>query len=507
MPGKIFVNYRRDDAPGDARGVRDGLAAKFGEPNVFMDVDDLRPGQRFDVELAKALDACDVFIAVIGPRWYDLAYARAQAGDYDYVRSEIAAALQRGITIIPVRVGREGNMPRLPRPDELPEDIRGLVFHQKHDVAHERFRRDIADLIQAIVTLKKPKAAFGDRAAVEPKSGRWNRRAVLKRVSYGVGGTVAAGWLAIDTVLPGGSIWRLLHDRSLHTFEGHAHWVNSVAFAPDGRTALSASDDATLRLWDLAGGSALRTFDGGWIGEKSVAFAPDGRTALSGSADNTLRLWDVATARKLRTFEGHGGNVTSVAFAPDGRTALSGSGDTSLKLWDVATSNTLRTFGGNGVYINWVTSVAVAPDGRTAVSGSWDKSVKLWDVATGRTLRTFEGHSDRVYSVAFAPDGSTLLSGSADNTLKLWDVTGRLLHTFKGHVGAVASVAFAPDGRTVLSGSWDRTLKVWGVATGFLLKTFEGHTKPITSVAVAPDGRTALSGSWDKTVRLWDLVH
>jgi hypothetical protein len=45
MPGKIFVNYRRDDAAGDARGVRDGLAAKFGETNVFMDVDDLRAGQ------------------------------------------------------------------------------------------------------------------------------------------------------------------------------------------------------------------------------------------------------------------------------------------------------------------------------------------------------------------------------------------------------------------------------------------------------------------------------
>ena len=52
--GQIFVNYRRDGAAGDAHGVHDGLAAKFGEPNVFMDVDNLRPGQRFDVELAKA---------------------------------------------------------------------------------------------------------------------------------------------------------------------------------------------------------------------------------------------------------------------------------------------------------------------------------------------------------------------------------------------------------------------------------------------------------------------
>jgi hypothetical protein len=45
--------------------LRVGLAAKFAKSNVFMDVDKLRACQRFDVELAKALDACDAFVAVI----------------------------------------------------------------------------------------------------------------------------------------------------------------------------------------------------------------------------------------------------------------------------------------------------------------------------------------------------------------------------------------------------------------------------------------------------------
>ena len=108
----------------------DGLASKFGQSNVFMDVDDLRPGQRFDVELAKALGACDVFVAIIGPRWMDLLRQRHVDREYDYVRAEIAAALQRGLYIIPVRVGLEGSMPQLPRPAELPEDLQALVFHQ-----------------------------------------------------------------------------------------------------------------------------------------------------------------------------------------------------------------------------------------------------------------------------------------------------------------------------------------------------------------------------------------
>src|SRR5262245_384414 len=140
MPGKFFVNYRRDDAAGDAGGVRDGLTAKFGQSNGLMDFEDLRACQHFDVELATALDACDMVIASIGPPWMDLLRQRHVNPEFDYVRAEIAAALQRDINIIPVRGGREGNILRLPQPEELPEDIQEFVQYQKHDVVHERFQ-------------------------------------------------------------------------------------------------------------------------------------------------------------------------------------------------------------------------------------------------------------------------------------------------------------------------------------------------------------------------------
>jgi hypothetical protein len=91
MPGKIFVSYRRDDVPGDARGVRDALAAKFGKSSMFMDVDNLFAGQRFDEQLAKALTACDVLLAIIGPRWMELLKAKSANGERDYVHEEICA--------------------------------------------------------------------------------------------------------------------------------------------------------------------------------------------------------------------------------------------------------------------------------------------------------------------------------------------------------------------------------------------------------------------------------
>jgi hypothetical protein len=319
-----------------------------------------------------------------------------------------------------------------------------------------------------------------------------------------ISGAIAGG--IYGETNPGTPIWRLLHDRSLRTFTGHSSSVASVAFAPDGRTALSGSYDRTLKLWDVASGKELRTFTGHKYFVYSVAFAPDGRTALSGSYDSTLKLWDVATGKELRTFTGHAKSVTSVAFAPDGRTALSGSIDKTLKLWDLATGKELRTFTGHA---DSVASVAFAPDGRTVLSDGSDNTLKLWDVTSGQELRAFYGHTTIVWSVTFAPDGRTALSGSWDGILKLWDVaSGKELRTYPGHKNySVNSVAFTPDGRTALSGSSDKTVKLWDVASGKELRTLIGHMGEVYSVAVAPDGRTALSGSTDVKLKLWDVTR
>ena len=46
----------------------------------------------------------------------------------------------------------------------------------------------------------------------------------------------------------------------LQTLEGHSGWVYGVALSADGRRAVSASGDKTLKVWDLESGSAIVTF-------------------------------------------------------------------------------------------------------------------------------------------------------------------------------------------------------------------------------------------------------
>jgi thiol-disulfide isomerase/thioredoxin len=149
MTGKIFINYRRGDDPGNTGRLFDQLEDVFPRKQLFMDVDSIPPGRDFARVIEEQVAQCDVLLAVIGKGWLD---ARDDQGvrrldkPDDFVRIEIESALKQDKLVIPVLVHEA----RMPTADELPEAIRHLATRNAVRLTHERFKSDTQGLIRAI---------------------------------------------------------------------------------------------------------------------------------------------------------------------------------------------------------------------------------------------------------------------------------------------------------------------------------------------------------------------
>jgi len=143
MSGHIFINYRRGDEPGFTQALLGRLEQAFPPDRIFIDVDNISPGEDFVQVLESQVEQCDTLLAVIGKGWLDATDERGSRrldDPNDFVRIEIESALKQGKRVIPVLVHEA----RMPRPDELPEAIRPLATRNAVRLTHERFRADNA---------------------------------------------------------------------------------------------------------------------------------------------------------------------------------------------------------------------------------------------------------------------------------------------------------------------------------------------------------------------------
>jgi len=239
------------------------------------------------------------------------------------------------------------------------------------------------------------------------------------------------------------------------------------------------------------GGPLIRTLTGHSSGVNAVSVTQDGKYAVSASNDHTLKVWDLKTGKEVHTLTGHSSGVIAVSVTQDGKYVVSASDDHTLKVWDLKTGKEVHTLTGHSLR---VIAFSVTQDGKYAVSASDDRTLKVWDLKTGKEVHTLTGHSSGVRAVSVTQDGKYVVSASDDNTLKVWDLkTGKEVHTLTGHSSGVRAVSVTQDGKYAVSASYDRTLKVWDLKTGKGVAAF-GCDSPSLSIVFSPDSTMIVSG-------------
>jgi|ERR1700730_5658869 hypothetical protein len=107
MAKRIFISYRREDTASAAGRVYDRLCRFLPPSDVFIDVNTIRGGEKFEEAVVATLEKSDALLAFIGRKWLDPSEGgkpRICEPD-DYVRAELLDYHQFAAAIAAVRKG------------------------------------------------------------------------------------------------------------------------------------------------------------------------------------------------------------------------------------------------------------------------------------------------------------------------------------------------------------------------------------------------------------------
>lgn len=185
----VFLSYRREDSAGFAGRLADGLEAEFGAGSVFRDVDDIRPGEDFQLAIDSQLRSVDAVLVLIGPRWLTARSDGARRLDdpADFVRQEIATALASGKPVIPLLVGGA----QMPGEADLPAPLAGLARRQAVVLSDSGWQGDVSRLVASLRPLV-PALATSPR----------NSRRRLVGAALVAAGAAFGGWLLVGRRVP-----------------------------------------------------------------------------------------------------------------------------------------------------------------------------------------------------------------------------------------------------------------------------------------------------------------
>lgn len=206
---RIFINYRREDTAPNASRIYEWLSERYGDEQVFMDVDTIEPGLDWMQAIDRAVGSADLVLALIGTDWLNEFERRGFETD-DPMRHELETALGReDIRVIPLLV----NGAKMPQSTELPPTLASLARRHALEIMRpgdERFRVDkqaLLERVDRVIGVPEPtQQTFAppggitqpqpsEEARIEVELAKWNWGAFLLSFIWGTFNGVARAWL------------------------------------------------------------------------------------------------------------------------------------------------------------------------------------------------------------------------------------------------------------------------------------------------------------------------
>ncbi|KAK4293578.1 hypothetical protein Pmani_033733 [Petrolisthes manimaculis] len=255
-------------------------------------------------------------------------------------------------------------------------------------------------------------------------------------------------------------IWNTNHGSCEKVLSNHVQGITALKWGGEG-LIYSASQDRTIKMWRASDGVMCRTFQGHGHWVNTLALNTDYALRI-GAYEPEAMMQDRPHITESEKRKSYAEKQYKKALAAGGgvERLASGSDDFTLFLWEPSKSRKpIERMTGHQQLVN---DVKFSPDTRLIASASFDKSIRLWSGVNGRFLAVLRGHVNGVYQIAWSADSRLLVSGSKDSTLKVWNIGARKMELdLPGHADEVYAVDWSPDGQRVISGGKDKILKMW----------------------------------------------
>jgi WD40 repeat protein len=126
-----------------------------------------------------------------------------------------------------------------------------------------------------------------------------------------------------------------------YEWTAHANSVFTVRYTPDGKSLISGSRDARLKVWDAeAGYLQAAEIVAHLYAINHLDFSPNGKHFVTCSMDKSIKVWDAEKLKLLKVIDrarhaGHGTSVNKVLWTKYQNQLLSASDDRTISVWNL----------------------------------------------------------------------------------------------------------------------------------------------------------------------------